>query len=462
MGIALDGLVSGLNTTELIKSLMDVNAIPRNLLKSKMTDKGVIISNLQSLNSSLQDIATKAKAALAPGAMARFATSSSASGVSVSATKDADPVTAEIVVDRVAQRHSVVTAAYAAWPDEPPVLTLQNSAGERVEVTATSSSPQDVAKAITAAGFGITARAVSAGTDAEGAPLYRLQLSAAETGATGTFRVDRGDVASVDAGTSTDLATEPGAATITTGADAQIRLWAGTAAEQVVTSSTGSFADLFTGVNVTVTAKPADPVTIGVTRDASAQAKASGDLISQLASLLTRIDNGSTATVPSGAGETTTLGVFTGDSTVRALRRALADAVQYPVDDVSPSSIGISVDRHGVLSFDQAKYTAALAEDPERVAQVFAGVVERVQDVAETYSDKHDGLLTARIIGQQGEVDAIGEQIGRWDVRLAQRKATLERTYAQLEVQLSRMQSQSSYLSSQLAALTPKQNGSGS
>lgn len=460
MGIALDGLVSGLNTTELIKSLMDVNAIPRNLLKSKMTDKGVIISNLQSLNTSLQDIATKAKAALAPGAMARFATTSSASGVSVTATKDAEPVTAEIVVDRVAQRHSVVTAAYATWPDEPPVLTLQNSAGERVVVTAASSSPQDVAKAISAAGFGITARAVSAGTDAEGSPLYRLQLSAAETGAAGAFRVDRGDMASVDAGTSTDLATEPGAATITTGADAQIRLWAGTAAEQVVTSSTGTFADLFTGVNITVTAKPADPVTIGVNRDASAQAKASGDLISQLASLLTRIDNGSTATVPSGAGETTTLGVFTGDSTVRALRRALADAVQYPVDDVSPSSIGISVDRHGVLSFDQAKYTAALAEDPERVARLFAGVVERVQNVAETYSDKHDGLLTARITGQQGEVDAIGEQIGRWDVRLAQRKATLERTYAQLEVQLSRMQSQSSYLTSQLSALTPKQNGS--
>src|SRR5690606_5770738 len=97
------------------------------------------------------------------------------------------------------------------------------------------------------------------------------------------------------------------------------------------------------GVDVSVNAKPADPVTIGVTRDSSAQAKAHGDLISQIASLLTGIANGSTATVPSGAGETTTLGVFTGDSTVRALRLALSDAVQHPVDAVSPSSIGISV-----------------------------------------------------------------------------------------------------------------------
>lgn len=462
MGIALDGLVSGLNTTELIKSLMDVNAIPRNLLKSKMTDKGVIISNLQSLNASLQDLFTKTSAALEPGALNRFTTSSSASGVTVTAGKDADPVTADIVVDSVAQRHSVVTARYTTWPEDPPVLTLQNSAGERMQIAASSSSPQDVAKAINAAGFGITARAVSAGTDAAGDPLYRLQLSAAEAGAEGAFRVDRGDIASVDAGTSIDLVTEPGAATITTGTDAQIRLWAGTAAEQIITSSSGKFTGLFTGVDVTVTAKPTESVTIGVARDSSAQAKANGDVISQIASLLTRIDNGSTATVPSGAGETTTLGVFTGDSTVRALRLALSDAVQHPVDGISPSSIGISVDRHGVLSFDQARYAAALAEDPAQVAKVFAGVAERVQAVSETYSDKHEGLLTTRITGQQSEVDGLGDQIERWDVRLAQRKATLERTYAQLEVQLSRMQSQSSYLTSQLAALTPSQNGSGS
>jgi len=462
MGLSLDGLVSGLDTTSLIKALMDVNSIPRNLLQSKMTDKGVIISNLQSLNASLQDLSTKFAAAMQPGALTRFATSSSVDGVTVTVGKDAEPVKADILVDSVAQRHSVVTAAYTAWPDDPPVLTLQNSAGERMQITASSSSPQDVAKAITDAGFGITAQAVSAGQDAAGTPQYRLQLTAAEAGEAGAFRVDRGDIASVDAGTSINVANEAGAATIATGTDAQIKLWAGTAAEQIITSSDGTFTGLFTGVDVTVTAKPADPVTIGVARDAAAQAKASGDLISQIASLLTRIDNGSTATVPTGAGETTTLGVFTGDSTVRALRRDLADAVQYPVDGISPSSIGISIDRHGVLSFDQARYTAALAEDPVQVARVFSGLTERVQAVTETYSDKHDGLLTARIIGQQDEVSGLGEQIERWDVRLAQRKTTLERTYAQLEVQLARMQSQSSYLTSQLAALTPQQNGSGS
>ena len=63
MGIALDGLVSGLNTTELINALMDVHAIPRNLLSAKSDDRKVIISQLQTLNTSLQELAAKAKKA---------------------------------------------------------------------------------------------------------------------------------------------------------------------------------------------------------------------------------------------------------------------------------------------------------------------------------------------------------------------------------------------------------------
>jgi flagellar hook-associated protein 2 len=460
MALSLDGLVSGLNTTELIKSLMDVHSIPKNLLKSKIADKGVVISNLQSLNASLQDLAAKAKAATAPGAMAKFTATSSSSVVTVTAGASATPGAIDVVIDRVAQRHAIVSAPLAAWPDDPPVLTLQNSKGERVEITAASTSMQDVAKAITQAGFGITATAVSAGADASGAPLYRLQLTAAEPGAAGSFSVLRGDMASVAAGTATDLLADPRAATVSTGADAQVRLWAGTAAEQVVTSSTGTFTGLLPGVDVAVTAVSAEPVTVTVATDSAEQAKAHEAFVAQIAKILSGIDKGSTATVPTGSGETTTLGVFTGDSTVRSLRRALADAVQYPVDGVSPSTMGISIDRYGVLSFDQERFTKALAENPEQVAATFSGLAARVQDAAETYSDKYDGLLTTRITGQQKEVDALGEQVERWDVRLAQRKATLERTYAQLEVQLSRMQSQSTYLTSQLAALTPQQKGS--
>lgn len=462
MGLSIDGLVSGLDTTALIKSLMDVEAIPRNLLSSKKNDTNGIITQLQALNSAVQALADQSKTASGATALTFFTATASSPAVTVTAGADAAPTAADIVVDSVARAHTAVTAASTAWPDDPPVLTLENAAGDRVEVTAASTSMQDVARAITAAGTGITATVVRAGTDVDGNTTYRLQLTADQTGQAGAFRVYRGDAAAVAAGTATDVATAPGGAVVTVGADAQVRLWAGTAAEQIVTSSGNTFTGLFPGVDVTVSAGSPDPVSIRVAVDQNARSKAAGDFVNGVASILTRIDKGSTATVPDAPGGTTTLGVFTGDSTVRALRQALADAVQHPVNGISPSTIGISIDRHGVLSFDKDAFAAAAAADPVATQALFAGIAARVQDVSTQYSDKYDGMLTARILGQQNEVTTLGDQIARWDIRLEQRQATLQRTYARLETMLSQMQSQSSYLTTQLASLPTVQKGSGS
>ena len=458
MGISLDGLASGLDTTKLIDALMDVEAIPRTLLQTKIADKGVVVRNLQSLNTSLQDLLTQATKAAKDGSLTVFTTKSSSDAIRVTAGPEASPLATGVVVDRLATSHSVVTAASTTWPDAPPVLTIVGADGTKKEITAASSSMQDVAKAITAAGAGVTATTVAAGRNADGEPTFRLQLIATETGSAGAFQVYRGGVTAVGAGTATDLAAEPGAAIVTTGTDAQVRLWAGTTAEQVVTSSSNSFTALMPGVDITVSKTSAEPVTITVAPDAGAAAKTAGDFVNRIAAILSGIDKGSTAT-PGGPGEDTTLGVFTGDSTVRALRRALADAVQHPVDGVSPSALGISVDRHGVLTFDSTKFQAAMADDPAAVEKAFTVVATRVEAAADKYSDRYDGILTARITGQEREVDSLEKQVDRWDLRLDQRRETLERTYARLETMLAQMQSQSSYLTSQLSALPSNQGG---
>ncbi|WP_203135610.1 flagellar filament capping protein FliD [Microbacterium sp. JZ31] len=458
MAITFDGLASGLKTAEIIDALMEVQAIPRTLLKAKIDDKGVVITQLQSLNTALQGLFTEAGKAKAAGSLSAFTATASSDAVRVSAGPTAQPSVTDVVVDRVATAQTTVTAAYASWPDTPPVLTIVNAEGERVEVTAASGSMADIARAIGNAGAGVSASAVAAGKDAEGKTLYRLQLTAAETGTAGAFTVYRGDADAVDAGTAIDLASEPGAATVTAAADAQVRLWAGTGAEQVVTSSSNTFTGLLPGVDVTVTKASTQPVTVTVAADTEARTKIAGDFVDRIAAILSGIDKGSKATIADGAGEQTTLGVFTGDSTVRALRRGLQEAVQHPIDGVSPSSVGISVDRYGVLTLDKEKFAEALADDPAAVEAVFTGVAARVEATTKQYSDRYDGLLTARITGQQDEVGSLEDQMERWDVRLDQRRATLERTYARLETMLSQMQSQSAYLTSQLAALPGRED----
>ncbi|MBQ3359235.1 MAG: flagellar filament capping protein FliD [Microbacterium sp.] len=447
----LDGLVSGLKTGELIDALMDVSAIPKKLITTKITDRTSIITNLQSLNTSLQALVEKAKTAASATSLAAFIATSSSESVTVNAGPKASAFSTSIVVDAVATAHSVVTAAAGAdsWGG---AFTLVAADGTRTEIAPAGASPHDLAKAINAAKAGVTATVVPAGTDADGAPLSRIQLNAAETGAANTFTLYRGNGDDLDAGTAIDLGTEPGAAVLTAGADARIRLFAGTSAEQVLTSASNTIT-VGDDVTVTVTKPSADPVTVTVALDAKAQAATAEAFIKEIASLLTRIDNGSKATV-GAVGEKTTLGVFTGDSTVRNLRTALANAVQHPIDGVSPSSIGISINEKGVLSFDAEKFAQALADDPEKTQELFSGVAGRLEGVADTYSDKYDGLLTQRITGQESEVKTLKTQVERWDVRLEQRRATLERTYSQLEVQLSKLESQSSWLTGQLAALT--------
>jgi flagellar hook-associated protein 2 len=453
----LDGLVSGLKTDELITALMDVAAIPKKLITNKITDRGTIITNLQSLNKTLQDLVTKAKTAAGGTSLAAFTATASSESVTVTAGAKASAFSTSIVVDAVASAHSVITAAAGAeaWGGE---FTLVASDGTSKAIAPAGTSPQDLAKAINAAKAGVTATVVPAGTDADGKPLSRVQLTATATGEKGAFTLHRGTPADVAAGTAPDVSADAGAAVLTQGADASIRLFAGTAAEQTLTSASNTIS-IGEDIDVTVTTASADPVVVSVALDAKAQTSKAETFVKEIAALLTRIDNGSKSTI-GAVGEKTTLGVFTGDSTVRNLRTALADAVQYPVDGISPSTIGISISDKGVLSFDAEKFAAALTEDPEKTQAVFSGLAGRLEEVSDKYSDKYDGLLTQRITGQESEVKTLKTQVERWDIRLEQRRATLERTYSQLEVQLSKLQSQSSWLSSQLAGLSSTSSSS--
>jgi len=120
---------------------------------------------------------------------------------------------------------------------------------------------------------------------------------------------------------------------------------------------------------------------------------------------------------------------------------------------VSPADVGIVISRDGTFTFDQEKFAAALADDPAKVQKIVSGVAANVQAVADRASDKVDGSLTSRIKSTQETVSEMGDRISDWDDRLARRRETLVRIYSALEVSMSKMQSTSNWLSSQIAQL---------
>ncbi len=452
--LGIDGLVSGLDTTAIINSLITLEAQPQALLKTQQSTVASRLTALQTLNTSIKNFATSAGDLSSFGAFNLFSATSSQTAVSATASTSAAPSSLRLGVTSLASAQVSVTASMPAFAGTPPVVTIVGADGVAHEITAASDSMSDLASAIDSAGVGVTATRVAAGT-VGGVAQYRLQLSATATGAAGAFTVYRGSAADVTAGTATDLMSEPGSATVATASDAAIVLWQGTPAEQTVTSATNTFGDVLPGVNVTVSALTTSPATLTIARDDSAVTAKVQAFVTSLTAIFSSIAAKSKVTGTSSTDGTTatTAGVFTGDSAVRDAQNRLLSAASLPIDGVSPSTFGLSITRDGTVKFDADKLKAALADDASGTVAKLGDLAERLETAAMSISDPYTGTLTARVTGQQTVADTLTDRIADWDDRLTARRATLQKTYSALETQLAALQAQSSWLTSQLSAL---------
>ncbi len=466
----IDGLVSGLKTSDLIAQLMQVEAAPQTLLKSKQSGVKSFVTGLQALNAKVASLAENAAKVAKPASWNAFAATSSATSVTAKAGETAQPGSVTFNVDAVAKAQvsvSRVTADNSSLvPDIPPAVTIRGGDGTLVTVQPTTGSLQDIAKAINdAADAGIKATVVrvSGGEN----PTYRLQFTGTTTGTAGSFEVYAGTTAAVQAADALEE-TDGGAAlaamrldttSVSEATDAQITLWKNTPAQQVFTQSSNTFSGLLTGVDVTiskVTAADEQPVTISVAQDTEALKKLASGLVGAMGVVLSEISSRTAITTTTNSDGTTSVtgGLFTGDSAVRSIQQQLVEAASYPIDDISPSTVGFVLGKDGTFTFDEATFTAALAADPAKVQTVISGLADRVATVAKNASDKYEGSLTLKVQGQERLVKDMGTQIEDWDRRLAVRKESLQRTYAALEVTLSNLNSQSSWLAGQLSSLS--------
>ena len=460
MGISLDGLSSGLDTTSLITQLMTAEAAPQNLLKAQVAKTTNVITALQGLNSRMATLADTATAAAKAGGLDLYSATSSSTVLSVAVATGASVGELQVVVSALAQAQVGVSAAMSAWPS-PSTITVVGHSGTPLEITPSSNSLDDVASAINSSSAGVTATKVASGVDGSGNKVYRLQFSSTTTGADSAFTVYQGTAADVSAGTATNVLTAPGSAVIKTAQNASVTLWKGTSAEQVITSASNIFTDLLPGVTVTASAVSTAPVDITVSRDdtkITAVAKGLVDAISS-AFVLIAAQTAVTTTTDASGKTTTAAGVFAGDGNIRDIRQKTLDAASAPINGRSPSEYGIVLTRTGTITFDPDKFAAALAADPKTVMAAVQTIATRLGAAATAASDKYTGTLTNKINGDQSQVKSLGDQVSAWDIRLASRKSTLQRTYSAMEVLLSNMKAQSSALTSQLSALSTTRTG---
>ena len=454
MTLGINGLVSGLDTASIINSLIQVAAGPQTQLKSQAGTQTALMAAMQTVNAGFASLAAKAADLTKPGGLALVKAASSSPAITASASSGASVTSLDLSVTQLAQSHSVVSAAMAAAPGTS--MTFVKADGTKTEVTAGSASLDDMALAINNSDAGISAVTVAAGKDTDGNTTYRLQLTSRQTGAAAAFTAYFGNAAEVDGGTAPKLTDAATSAVLSQGQDAQVTLWAGTAAATTITSASNTFTGIAPGLDITVNARTDTPATVSVASDTDKVSAAAGSLVAGISSLLGSIKSGTavSTTVGANGSSTVTGGVFTGQSSVTMARDRLYGAVSDPVAGQSPSGIGINTTKDGDITFDPAAFAAAYVKDPGGVTTALQTITGRVAAAAASVSDPVNGTLTQRIQGGQKTIDSLNSQISDWDGRLAAKRSTLQAQYNSMEVQLGKLQSQQSWLNSQLDALS--------
>lgn len=427
----ISGLGSGLDTASIISQLMQLEAVPQNKLKNQLSTEQSTLKTIQDLNAKFAALATSAADLGKAGAWSPLKATSSHEGVTVAATTGTASGSLSIRVDQVARAQ---TNRYASAAQTTDVVvgggtTVDLTIGGKTTTIETGDGTLGgLVTALNASGTGVRASTLKLDDGS-----YRLTVQSATTGAATAFTLASSDGSALLGGASVTAAQD---AAITIGPD-------------TVHSASNTFAGLLPGVDVTIGTKAVgETVTVDVAGDASAARDKAKGFVDKVNELLTQIEK-----LTAYDATTKKAGALSGNSSVRELRTQLLTAI-YPDASSTMAGSGLQTDRTGKLVFDATTFDKAYAADGAATGAAFAGFSERVGVVAKAASNKVDGTLTALATGATAQIDRLQDSIDTWDDRLKLREATLSRTYTALDVSLSKLNTQASWLAGQLGSLS--------
>ena len=444
---AVDGLVTGMNTAEIIGQLMQLERQPQLRLKTQANVAQRTIDAYRSVNALFLQLKTAAESlTTGSGWSLTKATSSDPARVAASATAGASAGTLTFTVDQLAvagvsASSGTVTGTASTVATSGSTLRLTKGTTETL-IAVGDGSLAGVVKSINDANAGVVASAVQV-TPGE----YKLQLTSTTTGAASTVALDDG------LGGNPFAASTLGAVgAITSGQDA--RLQVGGAGGYSVTRASNTISDLMAGVTLTLTkADPATSVTVDVTSDSAGTADAVQKMVDGVNAALADIRKHTAydSVLKRGA-------LLSGDGLLRGLQQDLLG------EATGAGIAGVTVTRDGTVAFDRTKFLAQLEKDPAGTKALVGGttaapgIAERLRSLADlatrsAVASAGPGLLTSAMKSHEDQIRGLNSNIASWDARLTLRENKLRRQFAALETALGKMQQQGTWLAGQIAGL---------
>ncbi|MDP1797633.1 MAG: flagellar filament capping protein FliD [Planctomycetaceae bacterium] len=287
---------------------------------------------------------------------------------------------------------------------------------------------------------------VRASVSSTGAALngYRLSIQSTTSGDASRFQVDDGGL-------------NLGFNAVDVGRDAVLRIGGVDSAATVVTSSSNTFTDAVSGIDVTALKVGTSPATITTSPDTN---KVQTALQSFVNSYNTYIDTTKTLTKfdvitqqrAALQGSNTPLNI---QQKLNTLFNRVTGAEGTPIRSLA--DVGIRLTAGGKLSFDTDKLNAALRDHPTEVRNMFSdtttGFGKAFSTALDQLNNEQTGTLTAEVNGVQKTIESLQQRVVEFDDRLVVRKTRLEQRFANMETILSGLQSQQGTLTTLTSVL---------
>ncbi|MBJ7455710.1 MAG: flagellar filament capping protein FliD [Thermoleophilia bacterium] len=433
--VTFSGLGSGIDTASIVSQLMQLERAPIdriNTQKAELKQKQGVVQEVNGLLTKLRDAAA---AMYKVGALQdKTATSGDAGVATASVSSSAASGSDNVVVTALAKAHTMATGA------NPPLVS-----GQSLDIT-TGGTTASVA--IEAGDTLQTFADRINGTDDVGVSASvindKLVLISRESGSAGAITL--GGTAAAGFGMATTQPGQDAAATIN---------------GLAVTSAGNSISGAINGVTLNLAKEGATTITVGADNAASVtEAQKFVDAYNAV------MKNVKLATSYDAA--TQTAGTLQGDQTMSGLASAMRNIAGSAVTSLAGGSydslaqIGITSARDGTLTLDKNAFSAALAADPEAVADVFGkddgvtgngpadGIARQLQGFADTYSTD---ILSSRLTGFTASLGRMDSKIASLETLMDLREQTLKAQFAAMEKAVTQFRAQGTDLASQLAGL---------
>ena len=394
--VSATGIGSGLDIDGLVSQLVSAERAPaENRLLRREANLTSELSAFGTLKGALADFQGRVSALESLSTFTqRTATSSNPSALGASASAAAAPGSFSVGVDQLAQAQSLASGSFSSpealvgegtltlrfgtsdiTPADPGLESFNSfepnpeRAQASIAIDSSNNTLQGVRDAINGADAGVRAAVVNDGSG------FRLALSASQTGAANSVEIsvsDSGDGDNLD---------NAGLSRLAFNADAN-NLSQTRAASDALFSINGlslsrpgnTVSDAVEGLSLSLTETTTAPLTVTVAENRGAVRQAITDFVdgfnafARTANDLTRFD-----------AESGEAGPLQGDFSARSVISQVRSAVTFPAEGAtgafsSLAELGITTTASGTLSIDDTRLDAALQNDFDSVASVFARI----------------------------------------------------------------------------------------